>query len=107
MLAIGRALVNRPSLLLVDEPSMGLSPMYANEVFKVLAELRDSGMTILLVEQNVRRALGLAHRAFVLSHGTFTASGDAARLVEDPTIMASYLGVDKDQESIHVASVAG
>jgi len=95
MLAIGRALVNRPRLLLVDEPSMGLSPLFAAEVFKVLAELRDSGMTILLVEQNVRSALGLAHRAYVLNHGVFVASGDARQLAEDPAIMSSYLGHGK------------
>ena len=92
MLAIGRALINRPTLLLVDEPSMGLSPLFAQEVFRVLAELRDSGMTILLVEQNVRSALSLAHRAYVLSHGVFTASGDAAAMAEDPAVVAGYLG---------------
>lgn len=92
MLAIARALINRPRLLLVDEPSMGLSPLITSEVFRVLTELRDSGMTILIVEQNVRRALNLAHRALVLSHGEFTASGDAATLAKDPMVMASYLG---------------
>lgn len=92
MLAIARALINRPRLLLVDEPSMGLSPLITSEVLRVLTELRDSGMTILIVEQNVRRALNLAHRALVLSHGEFTASGDAATLAKDPVVMASYLG---------------
>lgn len=95
MLAIGRALINRPKLLLVDEPSMGLSPLFAKEVFKVLAQLRDSGMTILLVEQNVRSALNLAHRAYVLNQGVFIASGDAAALANDPLVMASYLGHGK------------
>lgn len=95
MLAIGRALINRPKLLLVDEPSMGLSPLFANEVFHVLAELRDSGMTILLVEQNVRRALELAHRAYVLSHGVFVATGDAAAMAEDPMVVAGYLGHER------------
>jgi branched-chain amino acid transport system ATP-binding protein len=95
MLAIARALINRPQLLLVDEPSMGLSPLFAKEVFKVLAELRDSGMTILLVEQNVRSALGLAHRAYVLNQGVFLTSGNAAELAADPAIMASYLGHGK------------
>lgn len=95
MLAIGRALINRPRLLLVDEPSMGLSPLFSKEVFKVLAELRDSGMTILLVEQNVRSALGLAHRAYVLNQGVFLTSGDAAELAKDPAIMASFLGHGK------------
>jgi branched-chain amino acid transport system ATP-binding protein len=95
MLAIGRALINRPKLLLVDEPSMGLSPLFANEVFHVLAELRDSGMTILLVEQNVRRALALAHRAYILSHGVFIATGDAASMADDPMVVAGYLGHEK------------
>ena len=93
MLAIGRALINRPRLLLVDEPSMGLSP------FKVLAELRDSGMTILLVEQNVRSALDLAHRAYVLNQGVFLTSGDAAQLAKDPAIMASFLGHGKIKQA--------
>lgn len=92
MLAIARALINRPRLLLVDEPSMGLSPLFATEVFRVLAELRDSGMSILIVEQNVRRALNLAHRAYVLTHGTFTSSGLASILADDPAIVAGYLG---------------
>src|SRR5690606_36508750 len=103
MLAIGRALINRPTLLLVDEPSMGLSPLFAQEVFQVLAELRDSGMTILLVEQNVRSALSLAHRAYVLSHGAFTASGDAAAIAQDPAVVAGYLG-HRDASGIGVAS---
>ena len=92
MLAVARALVNRPQLLLLDEPSMGLSPRFTTEVFKALAELRDAGVSILIVEQNVRRALKLAHRALVLSQGVFTASGDAAALAEDPAVMAGYLG---------------
>jgi branched-chain amino acid transport system ATP-binding protein len=99
MLAIGRALINRPRLLLVDEPSMGLSPLFAKEVFKVLAELRDSGMTILLVEQNVRSALDLAHRAYVLNQGVFLTSGDAAELAKDPAIMASFLGHGKIKQA--------
>lgn len=94
MLAVSRALVNRPKLLLVDEPSMGLSPLFAKEVFKVLAELRDSGMTILLVEQNVRSALSLAHRAYVLNHGVFTLSGDAKEMIDDPAVVQGYLGHD-------------
>lgn len=99
MLAIGRALVNPPRLLLVDEPSMGLSPLFSKEVFRVLAELRDSGMTILLVEQNVRSALDLAHRAYVLNQGVFLTSGDAAELARDPAIMASFLGHGKIKEA--------
>jgi branched-chain amino acid transport system ATP-binding protein len=95
MLAIARALINRPQLLLVDEPSMGLSPLFTREVFRVLAELRDSGMTILIVEQNVRSALSLAHRAYVLNQGVFTASGSAAEMAGDPAIVAGYLGHGK------------
>lgn len=100
MLAIARALINRPKLLLVDEPSMGLSPLFAKEVFKVLASLRDSGMTILLVEQNVRSALNLAHRAYVLNQGVFLMSGSAAQLADDPVVMASYLGHGKVKNSL-------
>ena len=92
MLAVARALVNRPRLLLLDEPSMGLSPRFTSEVFLALAELRDAGVSILIVEQNVGRALQLAHRALVLSHGVITASGNAADLAKDPAVMTSYLG---------------
>lgn len=92
MLAIARALVNRPRLLLLDEPSMGLSPRLTNEVFSSLAELRDDGVAMLVVEQNVSKALHLSHRALVLSHGQFTASGTSHELLKDPTIVASYLG---------------
>jgi branched-chain amino acid transport system ATP-binding protein len=92
MLAVARAIMNRPQLLLLDEPSMGLSPRFTGEVFKALAELRDAGVSILLVEQNVSRALQLAHRALVLTHGEFTLEGDAKTLAKDPRVMASYLG---------------
>ena len=92
MLAVARAIMNRPRLLLLDEPSMGLSPLFTGEVFKALAELRDAGVAILLVEQNVSRALQLAHRALVLTHGEFTLEGESAALARDPRVMASYLG---------------
>lgn len=92
MLAVARAIVNRPQLLLVDEPSMGLSPRLTGEVFKALAELRDSGVAILIVEQNVSRALQLSHRALVLTHGEFTLQGESSALARDPRVMASYLG---------------
>ncbi len=95
MLAIARALINRPQLLLLDEPSMGLSPLFRHEVFRILADLRDTRMGILLVEQNVRSALRLAHRAHVLSQGVFTASGDASELANDPAVAAGYLGHGK------------
>jgi branched-chain amino acid transport system ATP-binding protein len=92
MLAVARAIMNRPQLLLLDEPSMGLSPRFVGEVFKALAELRDAGVAILLVEQNVSRALQLSHRAMVLTHGEFTLEGESRALASDPRIMASYLG---------------
>jgi branched-chain amino acid transport system ATP-binding protein len=99
MLAIARALINRPQLLLVDEPSMGLSPLLTKEVFRVLEELRDSGMTILIVEQNVRSVLKLAHRAYVLNKGVFSASGVSSLLENDPAIMVGYLGHGKVKDA--------
>lgn len=96
MLAVARALVNRPKLVLLDEPSMGLSPRLTGEVFRALAELRDDGVSMLIVEQNVERALKLTSRALILSHGTFTAAGKSADLVRDPAIVASYLGREGD-----------
>lgn len=92
MLSVARAIINRPQLLLIDEPSMGLSPMFTKEVFRALAELRDAGVAILLVEQNVTRALELSHRAMVLTHGEFTLEGSAKDLAKDPRVMASYMG---------------
>ena len=92
MLAVARAIINRPRLLLLDEPSMGLSPLFTTEVFKALAEIRDAGVAILIVEQNVSKALQLAHRAMVLAHGEITLEGPAAELATDPRVMASYMG---------------
>ena len=92
MLAVARAIINRPQLLLLDEPSMGLSPRFTTEVFRALRELRDAGVAILLVEQNVGRALALAHRAMVLTHGEFTLEGRASDLARDPRVMDSYMG---------------
>ena len=92
MLAVARALVNRPRLLLLDEPSMGLSPLFTSEVFKALAEIRDAGVAILIVEQNVSKALQLAHRAMVLSHGEIALEGSAREMAADPRVMASYMG---------------
>lgn len=92
MLAVARAIVNRPRLLLLDEPSMGLSPLFTSEVFKALAEIRDAGVAILVVEQNVSKALQLAHRAMVLTHGEITLEGPAQVLAADPRVMASYMG---------------
>jgi branched-chain amino acid transport system ATP-binding protein len=92
MLAVARAIINRPQLLLLDEPSMGLSPLLTIEVFKALTELRDTGVSILLVEQNITRSLALAHRALVLTHGEFTLEGSAKDLANDPRVMSSYMG---------------
>ena len=93
MLAIARALMIRPRLLLLDEPSLGLSPRLTREIFGVIARLNREGATILLVEQNARRALALASRAYVLETGRVVVSGAARDLAADPRIRAAYLGV--------------
>ena len=93
MLAIARALMIRPRLLLLDEPSLGLSPRLAREIFDVIARLNAEGTTILLVEQNARRALALASRAYVLETGRVVVSGPARDLAADPRIRAAYLGL--------------
>jgi branched-chain amino acid transport system ATP-binding protein len=93
MLAIARALMIRPRLLLLDEPSLGLSPRLTREIFGVIARLNREGATILLVEQNARRALALASRAYVLETGRVVVSGAARDLAADPRIRAAYLGL--------------
>jgi len=93
MLAIARALMIRPRLLLLDEPSLGLSPRLAREIFDVIARLNAEGTTILLVEQNARRALALASRAYVLETGRVVVAGPARELAVDPRIRAAYLGL--------------
>ena len=92
MLAIGRALVQRPDLLLLDEPSMGLSPLLVREIFRLISEINKAGTTILLVEQNAYMALSVADRAYVLETGEITLSGKASELREDPKVRAAYLG---------------
>ncbi len=92
MLAIGRAMVARPTLLLMDEPSMGLSPLLVREIFRLIREINRSGTTILLVEQNAFMALSVAHRAYVLETGVITLSGNAADLRNDRKVRAAYLG---------------
>ncbi len=92
MLAIGRALLSQPRLLMLDEPSMGLAPLIVREIFAILREIHQQGMTILLVEQNVRQALKLADRAYVMETGSVTLGGAARDLVNDPRIIAAYLG---------------
>ncbi len=92
MLAVGRALMTRPSLLMLDEPSMGLAPMLINEIFKIIADIKAQGIPILLVEQNARKALQIADYAYVLELGTVVHQGKASELRDDPRIVSAYLG---------------
>ena len=92
MLAMGRALMAQPTLLLLDEPSMGLSPLMVDKIFEVIQGLAAQGMTVLLVEQNARRALQIADRAYVMESGMITLSGAAKNLLDDPKVRAAYLG---------------
>ena len=92
MLAMGRALMARPKVLLMDEPSMGLSPIMVDKIFEVVADIHGQGTTILLVEQNASRALALADRGYVMESGEVTMSGDAKALLADPRVRAAYLG---------------
>jgi branched-chain amino acid transport system ATP-binding protein len=94
MLAIGRALMARPTVLLLDEPSMGLAPMLVVQVFATITEINQQGTTILLVEQNAAQALRRAHRAYVLETGHIVKSADAAALLQDDSVRAAYLGGD-------------
>ena len=92
MLAIGRAIMSRPKLLLLDEPSMGLAPIVVQLIFEVIKEINAGGVTCLLVEQNARAALGLAGRAYVMESGTIALSGRADALAHDPKVIEAYLG---------------
>jgi branched-chain amino acid transport system ATP-binding protein len=92
MLAMGRALMARPKVLLMDEPSMGLSPIMVDKIFEVVADIHKQGTTILLVEQNASRALALADRGYVMESGEVTMDGDAKVLLADPRVRAAYLG---------------
>jgi branched-chain amino acid transport system ATP-binding protein len=92
MLAMGRALMARPKLLLLDEPSMGLAPIMVDKIFEVVEAIARQGVTVLLVEQNASRALQLADRAYVLESGEITMQGDAKALLVDPKVRAAYLG---------------
>ncbi|MFN4163168.1 MAG: ABC transporter ATP-binding protein [Ferrovibrio sp.] len=93
MLAIGRGLMAEPELLILDEPSLGLSPLLVEEMFALIQQLNRDGLSILLVEQNVVQSLAIAHRAFVLEHGLIVLSGPASVLMNDPGLKASYLGM--------------
>ena len=92
MLAIGRALMSRPKLLALDEPSMGLAPIIAQKIFEVIRDINRAGVTVLLVEQNARAALALAARAYVMESGTITLSGEARALLADSRVREAYLG---------------
>lgn len=92
MLAMGRALMARPKVLLLDEPSMGLSPIMVDKIFEVVKQVYDQGVTVLLVEQNASRALQLADRGYVMESGLVTMSGDAKVMLNDPRVRAAYLG---------------
>ncbi|MBS6628704.1 MAG: ABC transporter ATP-binding protein [Clostridiales bacterium] len=92
MLAMGRALMSKPRLILMDEPSMGLSPLLVSEIFDIIEEIRNSGTTVLLVEQNAKKALSIADRAYVLETGSITLSGPASELINDDSVKKAYLG---------------
>lgn len=92
MLAVGRALMSNPSIILMDEPSMGLSPLLVKEIFSIIQEVHRQGITVLLVEQNAKMALSIADRAYVLETGDITISGDARELLDDPRVKKAYLG---------------
>ena len=92
MLAMGRALMSRPKVLLLDEPSMGLSPIMVDKIFEVVKDVYAQGVTVLLVEQNASRALGIANRGYVMESGIITMNGDAKQMLNDPKVRAAYLG---------------
>ncbi len=92
MLAMGRALMSRPRVLLLDEPSMGLSPIMVDKIFEVIREVSAQGVTVLLVEQNASRALQIADRGYVMESGLITLTGEARKMLDDPQVRAAYLG---------------
>ena len=92
MLAMGRALMSKPKIILMDEPAMGLSPIFVNEIFDIIRAVSESGTTVLLVEQNAKKALSISDRAYVLETGTITMSGKAKDLLEDEAVKKAYLG---------------
>ena len=95
MLAIGRALLARPKLLLLDEPSLGLAPLVVENIFEIIQQINKDGVTVLLVEQNAQMALQIAHRGYVLETGRVTLEGPASDLLSDPKVRSAYLGLDE------------
>ena len=92
MLAMGRALMSKPKLIVMDEPSMGLSPIFVNEIFDIIQEVSQSGTTVLLVEQNAKKALSIADRGYVLESGRIVLEGDAKDLLNNDQVKKAYLG---------------
>jgi len=92
MLAMGRSLMSHPRIILMDEPSMGLSPILVNEIFDIIRSVNEAGTTVLLVEQNAKKALNIANRAYVLETGRIVMEGDAKELMNDDAIRKAYLG---------------
>jgi branched-chain amino acid transport system ATP-binding protein len=107
MLAIGRALMGRPQVLLLDEPSMGLAPMFIQLIFSIIREIHEQGTTVLLVEQNAAQALAISHRAYVLETGRIVKTADGRSLLDDPAVKAAYLGVGAAVEIPGQASGTG
>ncbi|WP_083982402.1 ABC transporter ATP-binding protein [Actinomadura hibisca] len=106
MLAIGRALMSKPKVLLLDEPSMGLAPMLVQQIFTIIQEINRRGTTVLLVEQNAQQALQISHRAYVLETGRVVKSAPASELLDDPQVRAAYLGGDLSEETAAPAAPA-
>jgi branched-chain amino acid transport system ATP-binding protein len=98
MLAIGRGMMANPQIILMDEPSLGLAPIIVNMVFGLITQIRDSGVTILLVEQNAKKALGLCDKAYVLENGKLVMSGNGKQLLNDPDVVKAYLGEEIERE---------
>lgn len=92
MLAMGRALMSKPRIILMDEPSMGLSPIFVNEIFNIIKDVSEGGTTVLLVEQNAKKALSIADRAYVLETGNITLEGKAEELLHNEAVQKAYLG---------------
>ncbi len=99
MLAIGRALMNRPKLLFLDEPSLGLSPILVNEIFKIIQTINDQGVTILLVEQNARMALSISDTGLILENGRFVMKGSSEELMEDRDVKEFYMGIRSEESA--------